>query len=320
MTIRFPHLLKTGLALLAAAWIGAVPTPYVSAQQAPAKAAQPGGISLGNESSAPPNPSLAETEARLRVSLERDPQSADTQYELALVLQQENKSRESLETYTRAAQIRKPNVAQLRSVALDYVLLDDYDDAVRWLRVALGMEPDNVDVLYSLGRCLYTKNLFPDAEKVYLRMLALDPANLKAEENLGLTYDAQNDPEKAEKALRTAAQWAKERGLKDPWPYLDLGIFLLDQSRTADAEPFLEKAVELDPKSAWAHEKLGMALVANGNSSRGIRELQIAVGLAPKDPKAHFELGHAYRTAGQSDKARAEFELSKSLYGEHSQN
>jgi tetratricopeptide (TPR) repeat protein len=320
MTIRFPCLLRTGLALLLAARICAVLTPNVSTQETPVKGAQPGGISLGHEAMAAPNPSLAETEVRLRASLERNPQSADTLYELALVLQHENKSRESLETYTRAAQIQKPNVAQLRSVALDYVVLDDYDDAVRWLRVALGMEPDNLDVLYSLGRCLYTKNLFPDAEKVFLRMLALDPANLKAEENLGLTYDAQNDPEKAEKALRTAAQWAKERGLKDPWPYLDLGIFLLDQSRTADAQPFLEKAVELDPKSAWAHEKLGMALVANGNSSRGIRELQIAVGLAPKDPKAHFELGHAYRTAGQSDKARAEFELSKSLYGEHSQN
>lgn len=263
---------------------------------------------------------LAETEARLRATLEHNPQSADTLYELALVLQQENKSRESLETYTRAAQIRKPNVAQLRSVAMDYVLLDDYDDAVRWLRVALSMEPNNADVLYSLGRCLYTKNLFPDAQKVYLRLLALDPANLKAEENLGLTYDAQNDPEKAEKALRTAAQWTKERGLKDPWPYLDLGIFLLDQSRADDAEPFLEKAVELGPQSAWAHEKLGMALVAQGDSARGIRELQLAVGLAPKDPKAHFELGHAYRTAGQLEKARAEFELSKSLYGEHSQN
>jgi tetratricopeptide (TPR) repeat protein len=320
MKIWSPHLLRNGLALSLAVWIGAVPTPDVSAQRVPAKAAQPGGISLGNESSAPPNPSLAETEARLRVSLEHDPQSANKLYELALVLQQENKSRESLETYTRAAQIQKPNVAQLRSVALDYVLLDDYDDAVRWLRVALGMEPNNVDVLYSLGRCLYTKNLFPDAEKVYLRLLALDPANLKAEENLGLTYDAQNDPEKAEKALRTAAQWARERGLKDPWPYLDLGIFLLDQSRAEDAEPFLERAVELDPQSPWAHEKLGMALVANGDSARGIRELQLAVGLAPKDPKAHFELGHAYRAAGQLNKARAEFELSKSLYGEHSQN
>jgi hypothetical protein len=33
-----------------------------------------------------------------------------------------------------------------------------------------------------------------------------------------------------------------------------------------------------------------------------------------------FELGHACRVAGQQDKARAEFDLSKSLYGEHSQN
>ncbi|HEX8812394.1 MAG TPA: tetratricopeptide repeat protein, partial [Terracidiphilus sp.] len=138
--------------------------------------------------------------------------------------------------------------------------------------------------------------------------------------NLGLTYDAQNDPQMAEKYLRTAAQWAKERGLQDPWPYLDLGIFLLDQARAAEAQPFLEKAVELDPKSAWAHQKFGMALVANGDASRGVRELQLAVGLDPKDPKAHFELGRAYRAAGQQDKARAEFELSKSLYGERNQN
>jgi tetratricopeptide (TPR) repeat protein len=320
MPIRSPQLLESGLAIVLAAWTASGLIPCVSAQQAPARSAQPGSISLRQENALPPNPLLAETEARLRASLEQNPQSAETLYELALVLQRENKSRESLEIYTRAAQTQKPNVAQLRSVALDYVMLDDYDDAVRWLRVALGMEPNNADVLYSLGRCLYTKNLFPEAEKVYLRLLALDPANLKAEENLGLTYDAQNEPKEAEKALRTAVQWAQERGLKDPWPYLDLGIFLLDQAREADAQPFLETAVELGPQSAWAHEKLGMALVVNGNPPAGIRELQLAVKLAPKDPKAHFELGRAYRSAGQLDKARGEFALSKSLYGEHSEN
>lgn len=288
-------------------------------QQAPAKAAQPGGISLGLETATQPDSALTGTEAHLRTHLQQNPQSADTLYELALVLRQENKPRESLETYTRAAQIQKPNVAQLRSVALDYVLLDDYDDAVRWLRVALGMEPNNIDVLYSLGRCLYTRSLFSDAEKAYLRVLALDPTHLKAEENLGLTYDAENDPQRAEEALRTAAQWAKERDLKDPWPYLDLGTFLLDQSRAAEAQPFLERAAELDPKSASAHEKLGMALVANGDHTRGVRELQVAVGLAPNDPKIHYELGRAYRAAGQQEKARAEFEISKSLYGKHSQ-
>ena len=312
MTRSF-QLAMAGLALLLAAG-----THTVSAQQTPAKAAQPGGISLNLETAAQPDSALAETEVRLRASLQLNPQSADTLYELALVLREQNKSRESLETYTRAAQIQKPNVAQLRSVALDYVLLDDYDDAIRWLRVALGMEPNNTDVLYSLGRCLYTKSLFSDAEKVYLRLLALDPAHLKAEENLGLTYDAQNDPQQAEKALRTAAQWAKERGLQDPWPYLDLGVLLLDQARAAEAQPFLERAVELGPKSASAHEKLGIALVANGNPAHGIRELQLAVGLAPNDPKNHFELGRAYRDAGLKDKALAEFEISRSLYGDHS--
>jgi tetratricopeptide (TPR) repeat protein len=314
MTMRSLQLAKAGLALLLAAG-----THSVSAQQIPAKAAQPGGISLSRETSVQPDSELAGTEARLRASLQQNPQSAGTLYELALVLRQRNKPRESLEAYTRAAQIQKPNAAQLRSAALDYVLLDDYDDALRWLRIALGMEPNNTEVLYSLGRCLYTKSLFSDAEKAYLRVLALDHTNLKAEENLGLTYDAQNDPQRAETALRTAAQWAEERGLQDPWPYLDLGVFLLDQARSADAQPFLERAVKLDSTSASAHQKLGMALVANGDSTRGIRELQLAVGLAPNDPKGHFELGHAYRAAGQQEKARAEFEISKSLYGKHSQ-
>jgi tetratricopeptide (TPR) repeat protein len=316
MTMQSSRLAKAGLALLLAAGTH----PVFAQKQTPAKPAQPGGIPLGRETASPPDATLANSEARLRSSLQQNPQSAGTLYELALVLREENKPQESLETYTRAAKVQKPNVAQLRSVALDYVLLDDYDDAVRWLRVALGMEPENTDVLYSLGRCLYTQNLFSDAEKAYLRLLAIDPTNLKAEENLGLTYDAENDPQKAEEALRTAAQWAKEHDLKDPWPFLDLGVLLLDQSREAEAQPFLEKAVELDPKSAWAHEKLGMALVANGDSARGVRELQLAVDLAPNDPKAHFELGRAYRAARQLDKARTEFEISKSLYGKHSQN
>jgi tetratricopeptide (TPR) repeat protein len=320
ITMRFPLLIKARPSFLLAALALSTLMYRVSAQQAPTKPTQPGGVSLGHETAAPSDPALAEKEAQLRTNLQQSPQSADTLYELALVLRQQNKPRESLEAYTHAAQLQKPNAAQLRSVALNYVLLDDYDDAERWLRVALGMEPNNTDVLYSLGRCLYTKNLFPEAEKVYLRLLALDPTNLKAEENLGLTYDAQNDPQKAEKALRAAAQWAKERGLRDPWPYLDLGIVLLDEARSADAQPFLEKAVELDPQSAWAHEKLGMAMVANGDSAHGVRELELAVGLAPKDPKTHFELGRAYRAAGQQDKARTEFELSKTLYGEHNQN
>jgi tetratricopeptide (TPR) repeat protein len=264
------------------------------------------------------DPALAEEETKLRKALERNPEKPADLYQLGLVLRQENKPQDSLQVYTRAAHLLKPNADQLRSVALDYVLLNDYSDAIHWLRIALTFDPNNVDVLYSLGRCLYTQSSFPQAQEAFTRVLELQPEHLKAEENLGLTLDAQNQPEAAEKALRTAAAWADQRSPQDEWPFLDLGNFLLDRGRQAEALPFLLKAAHIAPGSAATHEKLGRALVATGKPDDGINELQAAARLDPKNPKIHFELGHAYRDAGKLDQARAEFALSKKLYGEHS--
>jgi len=270
--------------------------------------------------SSPIPSSVAATEAELRKKLEQQPGSADILYRLALVLRLEQKYRESLDLYTRAAGLEKPDAAELRSVAMDYVQLNDYDDAIRWLRVALGLDPTNVDVLYSLGRCFYTESDLLKAEAAFTRVLQLQPDHLKAEENLGLTYNNENKPDLAEKALRTAADWANQRHLKDEWPYIDLGSLLLDQKRTAEALPLLQKAVAINAASAIAHEKLGRALLGTGKPADAVAELEKAVELDPQNARVHFELGRAYRDAGQPDKARAEFDISKTLYGTHNQD
>jgi tetratricopeptide (TPR) repeat protein len=269
---------------------------------------------------APERSSLAASEAELKAKAEQNPQSADVLYQLALVQRLEKKYKESLETYSRAAALQKPNPMQLRSVALNYVQLNDYQDAIHWLRIALGMQPDNIDILYSLGRCLYTENDLPRAEAAFTRVLQLQPDHLKAQENLGLTYDGQNKPELAEKALRTAAEWADQRHVKDEWPYIDFGSLLLDRSRAAEAVPVLEKAVAIAPQSAAAREKLGRALLGIGKPAEAVGELQKAASLDPQNPKVHFELGRAYRDSGQAEKARVEFDISKQLYGTHNQN
>lgn len=272
------------------------------------------------QESAQPSSSLNDTEVSLRKQIEQAPSNADLFYQLALVLRQERKYSESLTLYTRAAALQKPTAKQLRSVALDYVQLNDYEDAVHWLRIALGMEPNNVDILYSLGRCFYTQNLFPQAEAAFTRILQLKPDHLKAMENLGLTYDGENRPSLAEEALRTAAEWATQRSLQDEWPYLDYGAFLMDQARAAEALPFLQKAIVLAPGSATAHEKLGRALLGTNDPAGATVALERAVALDPQNPKAHFELGRAYRDSGQAEKARAEFAISKTLYGNHSRD
>ena len=123
---------------------------------------------------------LAAAESELRHEMQLHPDSAEILYKLGLVLRQENRPKESLEIYTQAARLQKPDAEQLRSVALDYVLLEDYKDAIHWLQVAVSLDPRNADVLYSLGRCFYSQDRFNEAEGMYLRVLGIVPQHLKA--------------------------------------------------------------------------------------------------------------------------------------------
>ncbi len=261
---------------------------------------------------------LETKEAEIRGRLATQPDSPDLLYRLAVVLREEGRPRESLDTYTQAARYRMPTAGELRSVALDYVLLNDYDDAIRWLERALKMDANNVDVLYSLGRCYYSKDRYVEAGKMFERVLSLEPTHLKAEENLGLVFDATNRPQQAEEALRKAAAWAGSENT-DEWPFLDLAIFLLDHDRSAEALEPLRAAVHIRPGCEVCHEKLGRALLATNDLPGSIAELEQATQLNPQDAKAHFELGRAYRQAGQTERSRQEFAASQKLYSAHSQ-
>jgi len=287
--------------------------------QMPTKDAQLAGATMASEQE-PASASLAGLEAGLRLDLEAHPDSAPLLYQLGQVLRLENRPRESLEIYTQAARLQKPDAEQLRSAALNYVLLDDYKDAIHWLEVAASLYPHQADILYSLGRCYYSQSRFHDAETMFLAVLQIEPKHLKAEENLGLIYGlVDNQPEQAEAALRKTVEWAGD-GTKDEWPFLDLGNFLLDHGRAAEAVPFLERAASIAARCVACHEQLGRAFVAAKNATSGIKELEIASQLAPDNPQIHFELGRAYREAGALDKSRAEFQRSQLLYGQHSSN
>jgi tetratricopeptide (TPR) repeat protein len=284
----------------------------------PTKEMRPPHFSYSSEESSTITPQLAQKDSELRAALAAQPDSADLLYALGLVLRQEGKARESLDTYTQAARYRKPASAELRSVALDYVLLNDYEDAIHWLELAARMNPVDTDTLYALGRCYYSKDRYVDAGKMFARVLELQPKHLKAEENLGVVYDATNRPDKAEEALRAAAGWANPNGT-DEWPFLDLGNFLLEQNRAQEAIPPLRIAVRIQPVRAASHEKLGRALVATKDTAGGIAELEQAAQLDPKNPKTHYELGRALRQAGLTERAQQEFSLSQKLYSAHSQ-
>jgi tetratricopeptide (TPR) repeat protein len=263
----------------------------------------------------------AEADAALRAYLAQHPTSTDALYMLGYVQNREDKPAESLRTYTRAAQLSTPKSDDLKVVALDYVLLNDYPDAIRWMRQAVVFDPRNEQAWYALGRCFYSQSEFKEAQEAFEKALALDPGDVKAEENLGLAYEMGNRPQEAERAYKAAVAMADGGAGTDPdahsdqWPYLDYGSFLLEHDRPEEAVPVLERAVKAAPQCAECHGKLGRALARAGHANEGIEELQTAVKLAPKDPRLHYDLGRAYRAAGKMEEARAELAVSAQLYG-----
>src|SRR6267143_6252602 len=216
-------------------------------------------------------------EGALRRYLLAHATSRDALYLLGYVLHREGKAAESLETYTKAAQHRTPAGDDLKIVGLDYVLLNDYPEAIKWLEKAVEAEPRNKEAWYFLGRAYYTRSRIGEARKAFLTVLELDPRDAKAENNLGLIFESEAQPDAAVEAYRKAIQWQEQSLRPSEQPYLNLGSLLMEQSHVDEAIPLLEKGVELAPGDATGHLKLGTANLRLGKLADAQRELEKAV-------------------------------------------
>jgi len=225
----------------------------------------------------------------------------------------EETARASLAEYTEGAKYRKPTASDLKIVALDYVLLGSYADASKWLALSVAEDPHDAEAWYFLGRAKYNENRFEDAILAFERCLALEPRNLKAQSNLGLSYAGLNRVPEAQAAFLKAIEWQAKAPRKDPEAYIGLGDLLVQQNRAAEAVPYLEKAVEIAPQESRAREKLGSAYLNLNQLSAAQEQVESAVALDPRSPSLHYLLGSIYRKQGQQEKAKAEFERFQNL-------
>ena len=257
-------------------------------------------------------------ETALRAYLARDPQSADALYLLGFVLQRENNPKESLAVFTRAAAIQPPHADDLKLVALDYVLLNDYPDAIHWLKRSLELDPRNAEAWYDLGRAEMQQGDFREAERDFNHALATAPGNSKALDNLGLSLEAQNRPADALAAYERAIAAQRSAPHASEQPLLNYGALLNTQNRPADAITPLLEATQIAPRSSRCHEELARAYLQTHQEPLAVTQFEQAVALDPTNPRLHFQLGQLYRRRGDAARADAELKASASLYGSHS--
>jgi tetratricopeptide (TPR) repeat protein len=262
--------------------------------------------------------SLVSGEAAVRELINQHPTSPDAHYMLGYILYRELRPKESLVEYTLAAQYRKPTALELEIVALDYVLSGDFIDADRWLTKSLSWEPANALGWYYLGRAKYNENRFAEAIDAFKSCLKLEPRNVKAEDNIGLSELGLNHPAEAANAFRLAISWQQETNEENAQPFLNLGSLLVNQEKAGAGLPYLLKAAEIAPRNPKCHEALGRAYFKLNQLKDAQNEFEKAVQLTPNSSSLRFELGMVYREQGLKDQARQEFDRCATLNATHS--
>ncbi len=255
---------------------------------------------------------------QLESYLSVEPNSADGRFLLAYTLLRLNNPKASLAEYTQAAQLRSPSGQDLRYVAEDYAVLNDYADAERWMQKSLQMNARDPDTWYGLGRIQYTLQKFPAAVESFEKALALAPRSVKIEDNLALVYEDLNREEDAVAAYRTALDW--QRGSEHPseQPMLNLAIILIRKGGLEEAERLLLQAVAIAPKDAKIREQLGHLYLQREQYIKAQPEFEQAVILEPDNASFHFLLGRVYQREGMKDKADIEFARAAELNGRRS--
>ena len=241
------------------------------------------------------------------------PNSSEAHFLLGYILFKQQKSSESLAAYTEGAKYGTPGAGDLKTVALNYVLLGDYASADRWLTHSVAFDPKDAQAWYYLGRTKYNENRFEEAIAAFRECLKLDPNNVKAKDNLGLSYQGLGRTADAVSAFKEAIAWQKQSLDKNAGPFLNMGILLLEQNKVEGALEYLLQSAEVAPNDSRTHEQLGKAYSRLNEFEKAQAELERAVALSPESSSLHFMLGQLYRKRGMMDKAKVELDRGAAL-------
>jgi serine/threonine protein kinase/Flp pilus assembly protein TadD len=176
-----------------------------------------------------------------------------------------------------------------------------YEDAVRFLTVAVALRPDSPRVRLHFGVALWRKGQIDDAIATFRKVIARSPALAEAHGMLGAALAAAGRLDEAIAAYRQAV------ALKPDFAeaYANLGHALWGKHRLDDAVAAYRQAVEQKPASASAHADLGAALAATGQFDEAMACILRALELEPDCARAYHVLGNTLARIGRLDEAAA---------------
>jgi Flp pilus assembly protein TadD len=173
----------------------------------------------------------------------------------------------------------------------------------------VDLSPKTPAYLLALGIAALRKTDLFEAEKMFRRVLEIQPANAQGQLHLGYVLLTQ-------KKYKEARLWLEKSGRSGagvPEVSYYLGLLSQDEGDDVRAIALFEKAVQQLPSYALARIALGASYLRAKNYARARQELEAAVKLAPDEPSGHYNLALLYARTKEPDKAAAQMRIVEDL-------
>ncbi len=171
--------------------------------------------------------------------------------------------------------------------------------ALNVAREVLAKHPDDAVAVVREADALFAMRRIPEATRVYQRALRMDPRNIEAKLGLGRTR-IRTDPAGAEAMFLQvlAADPTNAAAMND------LGIARDLQGRHAAAQEAYTKAAALAPEMTAAQVNLGLSLALSGHGNRALEILRPLAANPEATPRVRQDLAVALMAAGDDQGAR----------------
>ena len=159
---------------------------------------------------------------------------------------------------------------------------------------ALQIEPDRYDTLYNLANLI--KSDHPEeADRLYLRSLAINPASATTWHNYGVSLNEQNRPFEAIAPLKISLQL----DASNPEVWCNLGLAYYGAENFDSAERSFRHTIALDSTHSPGYQNLGNTLINTLRPEEAIEILEKGLELDSSSTHSLWNLSLAYLLLGR---------------------